>query len=146
MSKKEELLNKYLDNKLTEEEQNKLKELLSEDKSLNEELKNLKEMKEVMDMLKPAEPDREWKEYWSHLYNRLERGIGWIILSLGAILVLTFAGFQLIKDIISDPQLALYVKIGIFSLLLGLVILFVSVLRERIFLSKSDKYSKEVKR
>jgi len=48
--------------------------------------------------------------------------------------------------LIEDPQIALYAKIGFIALLFGFTVLFISVIRERITLSKTDKYSKEVKR
>ncbi len=146
MVDRDALINKYIDKKLSEQEKEELYKLIKKDKKLEEELKELYKMKEVMSMLKSTDPDKEWDEYWSHLYNRLERGVGWIIISIGTILLLTFAGFQFVKELIKDPQLALYAKIGIMALIIGFVILFVSVVRERIFMGKSDKYSKEVKR
>lgn len=146
MVDRDALINKYIDKKLSEQEKEELYRLIKKDKKLEEELKELYKMKEVMSMLKSTDPDKEWDEYWSHLYNRLERGVGWIITSIGTILLLTFAGFQFVKELIKDPELALYAKIGIMALIIGFVILFVSVVRERIFTGKSDKYSKEVKR
>ena len=146
MVDRDALINKYIDKKLSEQEKEELYRLIKKDKKLEEELKELYKMKEVMSMLKSTDPDKEWDEYWSHLYNRLERGVGWIITSIGTILLLTFTGFQFVKELIKDPELALYAKIGIMELIIGFVILFVSVVRERIFTGKSDKYSKEVKR
>jgi hypothetical protein len=146
MNREEELKNKYFDGVLSEEEKRELKELAAKDIKAAKELKEMDKLKEVIDMLEPINPEKEWEEYWSSLYNKLERGIGWIIFSIGAILTFTFFGFQFIKELIRDPQIALYAKIGLIALILGLAILFVSVLRERITLSKTDKYSKEVKR
>jgi hypothetical protein len=146
MSREEELKNKYFDENLSEEERNELREITSKDNRIEEELKDMDKLKEVIGMLEPVNPEREWEDYWSSLYNKLERRIGWIVFSVGAILTLTFVGFQFIKELIRDPQIALYAKIGLIALILGLAILFVSVLRERITLSRTDKYSKEVKR
>lgn len=146
MNREEELKNKYFDEALSEEEKKELKRLTSKDKKVAEELKEMDKLKEVIDMLEPVDPEREWEKYWSSLYNKLERGIGWIVLSIGAILTFTFVGFQFIKELIRDPQIALYAKVGFVALILGFAILFVSVLRERLTLYKTDKYSKEVKR
>jgi hypothetical protein len=146
MSREEELKSKYFDGNLSEEEKKELRELTSKDNKVEEELKEIDKLKEVIYMLEPVEPEREWEDYWSSLYNKLERGIGWIVFSIGVILTFTFIGFRFIKELIRDPQIALYAKIGLLSLILGLAILFASVLRERITLSKTDKYSKEVKR
>jgi hypothetical protein len=146
MNREEKLKNKYFDGVLSEKEKKELKNLSLKDSNTAKELKEMDKLKEVIDMLEPVNPEKEWEEYWSSLYNKLERGIGWIILSIGAILTFTFLGFQFIKELIRDPQIALYAKVGLLALILGLAILFVSVLRERITLSKTDKYSKEVKR
>ncbi len=146
MNREEELKNKYFDGNLSEEEKKELKELILKDNKTEKELKEIDKLKEAIDMLEPINPEREWEEYWSSLYNKLERGIGWIIFSIGAILTFTFLGFQFIKELIQDPQIALYAKVGLIALILGLAILFVSVLRERLTLYKTDKYSKEVKR
>jgi hypothetical protein len=146
MSREEELKNKYFDKKLSENEKKELKELALKDKKTSHELKEMNNLMEVIDMLRPVNPDREWEEYWSSLYNKLERGIGWVIFSIGAILTLTFLGFQFIRNLIRDSQIALYAKCGFIALLIGFIILFVSVARERLTLMKSDKYSKEVKR
>ncbi len=146
MNREEELKNKYFDGNLSEEEKKELERLTSKDKKAAEELKEMDKLKEVIDMLEPVDPEREWEKYWSSLYNKLERGIGWIVFSVGAILTITFFGFQFIKELIRDPQIALCAKVGLIALILGLAILFVSVIRERLTLSKTDKYSKEVKR
>ena len=146
MNREEELKNKYFDGNLSEEEKKELRRLTLKDNKTERELKEMNKLKEVIDMLEPVNPEKEWEDYWSSLYNKLERGIGWIIFSLGAILTLTFVGFQFIEELIRDPQIALYAKVGLIALILGLAILFVSVLRERITLYKTDKYSKEVKR
>lgn len=146
MNREEELKNKYFDDTLSKEEKKELKELTLKNAEIGKELKDMDKLREVIDMLEPVNPERDWEEYWDSLYNKLERGAGWVIFSIGAILTLTFFGFQFIKELIRDPQIALYAKIGFIALLLGFIILLVSVVRERITLSKTDKYSKEVKR
>ncbi|MBN1695099.1 hypothetical protein JW879_06840 [candidate division WOR-3 bacterium] len=146
MNREEELKNKYFDGVLSEKEKKELKKIISKDKKTAKELKEMDKLKEVIDMLEPVDPEKEWEKYWSSLYNKLERGIGWIIFSIGAILTITFFGFQFIKELIRDPHIALFAKIGLIALISGLAILFVSVVRERLTLSKTDKYSKEVER
>jgi hypothetical protein len=146
MNREEELKNKYFDRVLSEKEKEELKEIISKDNRTAKELKEMDKLKEVIDMLEPVDPEREWEKYWSSLYNKLERGIGWIIFSIGAILTIAFFGFQFIKELIRDPHIALFAKVGLIALILGLAILFVSVVRERLTLFKTDKYSREVKR
>ncbi len=90
-------------------------------------------------------PDEVWDDYWMNIYNRIERGIAWIIFSIGAIILMTYGLFKAVEEIIADPQLAVIVKIGIITVIGGLVILAVSILREKLRVRKSDPY-KEIKR
>jgi len=146
MNREEELKNKYFDGTLSEQEKKELKGLSLKNKKIGKELKDMDKLREVIDMSEPVSPERDWEKYWDSLYNKLERGIGWVVFSIGAILTLTFFGLQFIKGLIRDPRIALYARIGFISLLLGFIILLVSVVRERITLSRTDKYSREVKR
>jgi hypothetical protein len=86
-----------------------------------------------------------WEIYWTSVYNRLERRIGWILLSLGVMILLFFGGYKAIEGIIQDPTTPLILKVGILVLLGGLVVLLVSIIRERIFVRKRERY-KEVKK
>ena len=98
-------------------------------------------------MMKFKEPtDVELERYWHSVYNRLERGLGWVLFSLGAIIVLCYGGFKLVEEIVRDPGVAVLLKVGIVALVFGTVILFVSLLRERLAVVKVDRYSKEVER
>jgi len=59
--------------------------------------------------------------------------------------VLFFAGFKAVQSVLADARMPWLVKGAIVALLAGGVILFVSVLREKLFTRKTDKY-KEVQR
>ncbi len=60
--------------------------------------------------------------------------------------MLCYGGFKLIEQVIKNPSIALLFKIGLVALVFGVVILFVSILRERLAVGKVDKYSKEIER
>ena len=98
-------------------------------------------------MIQFKEPsDAELDRYWGNVYNRLERGVGWICFSLGAILLLCWGAFAMIEELIQDPGVSMVVKTGVVALIAGAVILFVSIARERLTVRKTDKYSREVER
>ena len=98
-------------------------------------------------MIKFKEPsDLELQRYWSGVYNRLERGAGWILVSLGTIVLASFAAIEMVQEMLGDPDLPLTIKVGVVSLIIGGVTLFVSVFRERLSIKKTDKYSREVQR
>jgi len=140
------LLVGYLDGELKNKERELIENHLKKCPECREELKEFKKLRGVMMSIKYQKPgDEVWENYWKSIYNRLERGISWILTSIGAAVLLFYGGFKLVENLIKNPEIALILKIGILVLLAGLVILFVSILRERIFTYKYDKY-KEVKR
>jgi anti-sigma factor RsiW len=143
----QELLTGYIDNELSDQQRQRLDGHLRTCQTCTRELEQLTAMKEELAMLKFKEPsDAELQRYWSSIYNRLERGVGWILFSLGAIVALCYGGVKLVEEMISDPEISLVLKIGVIALICGTVVLFVSLLRERLTLRKTDKYSREVER
>lgn len=90
-------------------------------------------------------PEEVWDRYWLNVYNRIERGLGWVLTSIGAIIVLFYGAFKAVESIIADPELEWFVKAGILAMLGGLAIVLVSVLREKLMTRKSDTY-KEIQR
>ena len=136
----------YLDNELNDEQRRRFEEHLKDCSECAGELKEFQKLKEITDEVTLVEPeDKIWQEYWSGIYNRIERGLGWILLSIAGIVLVIYGGFRAIEEIIKDPSVELILKIGLLVLLTGLAILFVSVLRERIFFWMRDRY-KDVRR
>jgi hypothetical protein len=110
------------------------------------ELEEFKRLNRITDEVKFVEPEeRIWRQYWSGVYNRIERGVGWILFSISAILLLIYGGFKAIEELIKDPTVDIILKAGLLALIAGLAILFVSVLRERLYFWKKDRY-KDVRR
>lgn len=141
-----ELINKKIDGLITEDEERELIRIFRDNPDIEKEFKDMEALKGVMDMLKAKDPDWAWEDYWKSLYNRIERGVGWIFFSIGSIILLTYGAFEWIQSLLKDTEMPLIAKLGVFSLVFGLVVLFVSVVRERLFVSRSDKYSREVKK
>lgn len=135
------LLLPYLEGKLGEEERKMVEEHLKVCKECREEIEKYENIEEGLKMMKLKQPSEEvWDNYWSSVYNRLERKIGWIFFSIGAIILLFFGVYQLIDELIKDPTTPLIVKIGILLLSFGGVVLFVSILREQLFSKKRERY------
>lgn len=96
--------------------------------------------------IKFTQPSGEgWDRYWLNVYNRIERGLGWILISIGAAILLFYGAFKAVESILADMQLEWFVKAGILAVLGGLAILLISVIREKFFTRKADKY-KEIQR
>lgn len=136
----------YLDNELDEEQRRAFESHLASCADCTRDLAEFRRLKQMTDCVAFVEPeDRVWEQYWGNVYNRVERGTGWILFSVAAIALLLYGGFQLIEHLIVDPTLGALLKIGLLALLGGVVILFVSVLRERIYFWSRDRY-KDVRR
>jgi hypothetical protein len=98
-------------------------------------------VKEVANTMKFKKlPEYYWDEYWQHIYNRIERSAAWIFTSVGAIIVLSFSAWYFVDAILANKELNIYFKAGIFLLAIGLVILGVSTLREKLMVKRIDKY------
>jgi predicted anti-sigma-YlaC factor YlaD len=141
-----ELISSYHDNHLSEDQKKMIKEHVEQCEECRREFEEMGKFEEVMQKMELKQPPREiWQVYWASVYNRLERRIGWILLSIGAIIMLFFGGFKAIEGVIEDPTIPLVVKVGILATLGGLAILLVSVGRERIFVRKKERYKEVVK-
>jgi len=141
-----ELMMGYLDNELDAEQKRSLEQHLESCEACAAEFEEFKRLKQITDEVTLTEPEEHiWQQYWSGIYNRIERGVGWIVFSLAAVLLLIYGGFKAIEKLIKDPTVDIILKIGLLALVVGLAILLVSVLREKLYFRKKDRY-KDVRR
>ncbi len=137
------LLMGYLDAELTELEVLRIEEHLKGCADCAAEMEEFRRLKEVTQNMRVLMPDEKyWEDYWSHVYNRLERRIGWILTSLGAILLTSYGLYALVEQLLLRRGIPLLVRIGVLALVVGFCTLLISGLRERIFLAKSDRYER----
>ena len=136
-----ELLMRALDEELTPGEREELELLLADDPGLRAERERLGRLKEVTAEMKLRNPPEElWDGYWYSAYSRIERGIGWILVSFSVIVVGGWLTWQFVTELIADTEMPPLIKAGILAGSLGLVILLVAVLRQRLFVKKTDPY------
>ena len=141
-----DLMMGYLDNELSDEQRRQFEEHLAGCSECKDELKEFRKLKAITDEVTLVEPeDRIWQDYWDGIYNRIERSVGWIVFSVAAILLTIYGGFKLIEELIKDATIGMLLKAGLLVLIVGLAILFVSVLREKLYFWQRDRY-KDVRR
>lgn len=141
-----QLLMSGLDGELNAEEREELERILGADPRLRDEWNRLSKVKEVtQSMVLRKPPEQVWEDYWASVYSRLERGIGWILVSVGAIVLLSYGAWQGVQALIADVDMPWFLKGAILATSVGLVVLFVSVLREKLFIRVRDPY-KDVQR
>ena len=140
------LLGKALEGQLEKSEEQEVRELLQRRPELASEFHSLKAIQEVtmgMQFTKP--PEETWDRYWAGVYARMERGLAWALISIGAAVVIAFAGYHAVLAFLANTTTPLVVKIALAALVLGGAILLVSVVREKFVLRKTDKYREVIR-
>jgi hypothetical protein len=136
----------YVDGELSEQEQEEIKVLIDSDETYRDIYHSMVQVREVSQEMKLKKlPEMYWDEYWTHVYNRMERGISWILISIGVIIVATYAIWQFLEVLIMNESIPVLLKTGILILIAGALVLIVSILREKLMVRKIDKY-REVER
>ena len=135
-----------LDGELSVEERARLERVLAEDGDLRAEWERLERVKEATEEMQYREPPEEtWEHYWVSVYNRMERGLGWVLISIGALVLIGYGAWHAVGELMADSALPAFLKLAIFAALFGVLILLFSVIREKLFVRRGDRY-KEVKR
>ena len=130
-----------LDNELHPSDKKSITDHLAECQSCHEHYQSFHQLKEGAATMKfKALPEVYWDDYWTHIYNRLERGIAWILVSIGFIVVFLFLGYQFVESFLIDQNQPIILRLGASVLGIGLIVLFVSVAREKLMVRSVDKY------
>jgi hypothetical protein len=137
------LLSAYVDGELDAEQVARVEAHLAENQESRSEVDRLRRLKEVTGSMRLVEaPDEEWEIFWDNIYNRTERSLGWFALTLGAVIVGGFGLYEFAKSLFETDALPWFVRAGIFTLCGGLLLLLVSVIRERIYVRRRSRYDK----
>lgn len=137
------LMSGHLDGELGPEEKRALRAHVEGCAVCREEFDSLKVLVSATSELGvEAPPEEVWDTFLDNVYNRIERRTGWWILFVG-LAGLTCFGAYLFW---AQPWASALTKVLVATVFTGLLILFISVLRQRLFVAKTDRYSRDVKR
>lgn len=78
--------------------------------------------------------------YFHKFLNKIERATGWFFFVTGLIILTSYGLYELVLAVLRDSQLSIVFKVGIFFVIIGFVVLLFSIIREKIILSRKDKY------
>lgn len=141
------LMMAVLDGEATEHEGLELEALLARDAELRAEWTRLGRLKEVMATMTLRQPGEElWERYWVSVYRRAERGVAWVLVSLGSAALLAWGAWRGLQNVLEDVALPSWVKAAVMAVVAGGALLVVSVLREKLVLRRRDPYDREVTR
>jgi predicted anti-sigma-YlaC factor YlaD len=136
-------LSAYMDGEIDPDKKLEVEKHLADCETCRKEYQSFVKLKEVTDRMRFTDlSDDLWAGYWKGIYRRIERGAGWIFLSLGVVILLAFGAYQFFKEFLADPNISLLAKIGVSTCVFGAIILLVSIIRERLFLYKTERYKK----
>lgn len=133
-----ELLSGYIDGELTQQEQQRVRLHCETCASCGEQLEELKALRQQVGQASFGTHDaNQWRENMNDVPTRASRGLGWLLLIGGALIA---AGFAVFVFFINVDGLSLVERLIIGGIYGGLLLLFVSVLRQRLIERKTDKY------
>ncbi len=140
------LMMALVDGEITPEEKIELDTLINKFQDLQKEYQEFLKLKEVTQTMKFKEPDHEiWLTYWQSIYNRIERNLAWLLFGIGSAVLLTYGLYALIINIWETTEMPVLIKFGIYVVILGIVLLFISIIREKIFLWRNERYKEVLK-
>jgi len=132
-----ELLSGYLDGELTQQQRQRVEIHCDACAECKTNLKELQALQESIGKARLSEIDQDvWRERMDNVTVRTTRGIGWLLI-LGGILAAMGIG---VYEFVIDSSLGLVEKLIAGAIYGGLVVLFFSVLRQRLIERKTDKY------
>ncbi len=137
------LLMKALDEALSEEEQERFEHLLASSVSFRSEWDALIRVRHLTRKVSLKPPRKEvWDMYQTNIYNRLERGISWLLFLAGVIMLTGYGIYHFFAVFLIDDNIPLTVRIGATLAGSGLAALLLSVIREKFNIWKKDPYRK----
>lgn len=140
------LIEKRISGMISDSELHELNEHLKSCEECRHDLEEAEKMNKLLSGYKYKSPeDKLWEHYKSNIYAKIERGIGWIFFSIGAIILLVTSTFYFIRDFLLDNNVPVFIRVGVALLVIGIVVLLISIIRERIFFNKNERY-KEVEK
>ena len=135
----DELLSGYLDDELTQKDRQRVNLHVERCARCTARLRELDTLRASVGRLRldmhPEDQER-WRKVMDNAFERTASGIGWVLV-VGAVFVLVgYAGYEFLLADVEPPM----VKWAVGALYLGLAVLLLSVLRQRLKARKTDKY------
>ncbi len=133
---------RYLDGEMTEAERTGFEKHLEDCDQCRRALEEMRALRCLTGSVAMKDPtDRFWEDYWKSVYRRIERKTAWIMIVIGAVMLLVYEMSRFVRffgEITVEKTAAVILGVG-FALLL------VSVIRERAHQYKTDRY-KDIQR
>ncbi len=128
---------RYMDGEMSDEEKDRFLKHIEGCEECRNQIARFSELKRLTERVTIKDPiDIFWDGYWKSIYRRIERKTGWILFVLGAVLI---AAYEIYRSVRNLGEFS-FIKTAGLVIILGVLLLLVSVIRERIHQRKSDRY------
>jgi len=84
--------------------------------------------------------DAAMDRFWLGVYSRLERGVAWTLVSASAAVLLGYWAYQFATEFMADASVPILVRFGTAGFLLGILLLLLGAVRERIRARSTDPF------
>lgn len=135
------LLMGYLDGELEPAEAAQLEDHLAVCVRCRREEAAFRKLGEVTEEMASEEiPSLDIDAAWATIYRRLERSVGWILLSVGLILLTGWGAWELLDEFLLNPDEPVVVRLGVGAAIGGVIVLLMSIGREVLTKYRSERY------
>ena len=138
-AKVDELLSGYLDGELTQRDRRLVDRRLERCARYRARLEELAKLRtsvgRLRDDMDPEDRER-WREIMDNAFDRTLRGIGWLLVVGAVLLLVGYGGYEFILSDVEPP----FVKWAVAAVYVGLAVLLLTVLRQRLRDRKTDRY------
>jgi len=81
-----------------------------------------------------------YDQYWNSKFNHIERTPSCFFLILGFTIIAFYARLNFLMFLFVIDEINFVIKIGLFLIIAGLILLFILILRKKVYLNINDKY------
>jgi anti-sigma factor RsiW len=133
----QEKLSAHLDGELTQQESQRVSVHLQQCERCRAECADLSRLRRDIKRLSYPEPsDAEWRNVMAGFTFKVTRGLGWLLWIGGAVVLVAYG----IYEFATDPAAKAFERVAVLAVILGVVLVFLTVLVERISAHKHDKF------
>lgn len=138
----EVLISGYIDCELTQQESQRVRIHIEECESCGKIYRELKQVKEKMGELSYPNTDLEMlEEMENDLLSNTGQWSAWILILVSAA-IFTGIGLISLREFFTSPETPIMYRLATGGIMLGGIILFLTVLRQRLKIYKNDRYKK----
>lgn len=140
------LLMEYLDGELAPDSLPRLENHLAVCVGCRRDERAFRRLQEVTSQMADEEiPGVDIEVAWENIYRKLERSFGWVLMSIGLILLAGYGSWVLLSEFFVDPEVPFAVRLGVGGVVAGGIVLLISIGREVWTKYNSERY-REVQR